>query len=182
MVSQVSCGSYVPISSYSRFTTTRVADQADLERVIVDAAHRLDRHHVKHDMFGIQFVQVGTDPAASELLHKLDDHLVSRYKIRVYLLHSLHVCDDRSSLLQDIVDSTPYDPRQGAFDTEYMLKILLGGLQQEVDRSGPNAGQSTLLSPLGPSPRSYDRSPRSLNARLGPNSPRLASLSPRPGY
>ena len=83
MVSQVSYGSCVPIDSCSRFTTTRVADQADLERVIVDAAHRLERHHVRHDMFGIQFVQIGTDPAASDLLHMLDDHLVTRYKIRV---------------------------------------------------------------------------------------------------
>jgi hypothetical protein len=140
-------------------------DQAELERVIVDAAHSLDRNRVKHDKFGIQFVQVGTDPGASELLHKLDDHLVSRYHIR------------------DIVDSTPYDPTQGAFDTEYMLKILLGGLQQHLDNSGPNVGQSALLSPLGPSPRAYERSPRSLSARLGPNSPRLATLpSPRAGY
>ena len=61
----------------------RAADQADLEKVIVDAAHRLDRHHVKHDMFGIQFMQIGTDPAASGLLHMLDDRLVTRYKIRV---------------------------------------------------------------------------------------------------
>lgn len=90
---------FIPaISSCSRFTTTCVADQAELERVIVDAAHRLDRHHVKHDMFGIQFVQVGTDPGASELLHKLDDHLVSRYHIRVHTLHLLHICDDRSTL------------------------------------------------------------------------------------
>ncbi|KAI9566602.1 hypothetical protein HD554DRAFT_1981336, partial [Boletus coccyginus] len=83
-------------------------DQVDLESVIIDAAHRLKCHHIKHDMFRIQFVQIGTDPAASELLHTLDDHLMTHYKIR------------------DIIDSTPYDPRQGAFDTEYMLKILLG--------------------------------------------------------
>jgi len=136
-------------------------DQEDLERVIVDAAHRLDRHHVKHDMFGIQFVQIGTDPAASELLHMLDNHLESRYKIR------------------DIVDSTPYDPAYGAFDTEYMLKILLGGIHKDLDRAGPNSGQSTLLSPLNPTPRHFDRSPRSLSAKLGNNSPRLATLSVR---
>jgi hypothetical protein len=135
-------------------------DQADLERVIVDAAHRLDRHHVKHDMFGIQFVQIGTDPAASELLHMLDDHLVSRYKIR------------------DLVDSTPYDPAQGAFDTEYMLKILLGGIHKDLDRAGPNSGQSALLSPVGLASR--ERSPRGLGARLVTNSPRLGTLSPRP--
>ncbi|KAF8438544.1 hypothetical protein L210DRAFT_3404116 [Boletus edulis BED1] len=138
-------------------------DQEDLERVIVDAAHRLDRHHVKQDMFGIQFVQIGTDPAASELLHVLDNHLETRYKIR------------------DLVDSTPYDPAQGAFDTEYMLKILLGGLHKDLDRAGPNSGQSTLLSPLNPTPRHLERSPRGLTARLGVDSPRLGSLSVRPG-
>ena len=74
-----------------------VADQAELERVIVDAAHRLDRQQVRHDRFGIQFVQIGTDPAAAELLHTLDDHLVSRYKIRVrYSLYCTR--DDRSAL------------------------------------------------------------------------------------
>jgi Mg-chelatase subunit ChlD len=134
-------------------------DQAELERVIVDAAHRLDRRRIKHDMFGIQFVQIGTDPAASELLHTLDDHLVTRYKIR------------------DLVDSTPFDPAQGAFDTEYMLKILLGGVNKDLDRAGPNSGQQTLLSPVGPSPRPYDS--RGLTGRLGISSPRL---SPRPGY
>ncbi|KAG8215207.1 hypothetical protein J3R82DRAFT_8748 [Butyriboletus roseoflavus] len=137
-------------------------DQADLERIIVDTAHRLDRHHVKRDMFGIQFVQIGTDPAASELLHTLDDHLVNRYKIR------------------DLVDSTPYDPAQGAFDTEYMLNILLGGLRKDVDHAGPNGGQSSLLSLPGSSARPYERSPRSLTARLGASSPR--PLSPRPSY
>ncbi|KAG9311087.1 hypothetical protein JVU11DRAFT_8994 [Chiua virens] len=132
-------------------------DQEDLERVIVAGAHRLDRHRVKHHMFGIQFVQIGTDPGASELLHMLDDHLVNRYKIR------------------DMVDSTPFDPAAGAFDAEYMLKILLGGIRRDVDRTG-----SALLSPLA---RSHERSPsHSLTSRLGPNSPRLTPLSPRSGY
>jgi len=163
---------YLPLVEHERSTHEPITilvitdglptDQADLERVIVDAAHRLDRHHVKQDMFGIQFVQIGTDPAAAELLHSLDNHLVNRYKIR------------------DMVDSTPYDPAQGAFDTEYMLKILLGGLHQDLDRAG-----STLLSPLGGnSPRTYDRSPRVLTAKLGStgNGSRLSTLSPRPGY
>ncbi|KAI9463132.1 hypothetical protein HD554DRAFT_1415686 [Boletus coccyginus] len=169
---------YLPLIEHERSTHEPITvvvitnglptDQADLERVIVDAAHRLERHHIKNDMFGIQFLQIGTDPAVSELLHTLDDHLVTRYMIR------------------DIVDSTPYDPRQGAFDTEYMLKILLGGLRRELDRASPNNGQSTLLSPVGAnSLRSFDRSPRSLpaglGARLGPNSPRLAP-STRHGY
>ncbi|KAG9311421.1 hypothetical protein JVU11DRAFT_8534 [Chiua virens] len=131
-------------------------DQDDLERVIVEAAHRLDRHRIKHDMFGIQFVQIGTDPGAAELLHALDDHLVSQYRIR------------------DIVDSTPYDPAQGAFDTEYMLKILLGSLNRDLDRTGSALGQAQ------DEMRSQEKFAHGLGGRLGSNSPRLKPLSPKP--
>ncbi|KIJ61245.1 hypothetical protein HYDPIDRAFT_31547 [Hydnomerulius pinastri MD-312] len=153
-------------------------DQEDLERHIVDTAHRLDRNGVREDMFGIQFVQIGTDEAAAEVLHALDDHLVDHYKIR------------------DIVDSTPFNPEQGAFDTEYMIKILLGSLHKDLDNAPPNTGvTSTLLSPLGGTghtssprhgPAGYDRSPRgiSTNLRLAGPSPRGTTLKtlPRPGY
>ncbi|KIJ61189.1 hypothetical protein HYDPIDRAFT_116160 [Hydnomerulius pinastri MD-312] len=92
-------------------------DQEDLERHIVDTAHRLDRNGVREDMFGIQFIQIGTDEDAAEVLHALDDHLVDHYKIR------------------DIVDSTPFNPAEGEFDTEYMLKILLGALHKGLPES-----------------------------------------------
>ncbi|KAH7882190.1 hypothetical protein F5I97DRAFT_1931907 [Phlebopus sp. FC_14] len=134
-------------------------DQEELERCIVETAHRLERAGVREDMFGIQFVQIGTDEAAAELLRVLDDQLVDHYKIR------------------DIVDSTPFNPAQGIFDTEYMLKILLGGIRKDLDNARPK-----LLSPLngGGSPR---HSPRGLipTARL-PTSPHVGGLKTLPRY
>lgn len=103
-------------------------DQQTLPEVIVSAAHRLERSQVPEEMFGIQFVQIGTDAEAASALRALDDHLAKQYKIR------------------DIVDTTPYDPQQGAFNTDYMLKILLGGVNKVLDNGGP--APSELLPPL----------------------------------
>ncbi|KAG0696466.1 hypothetical protein DFH29DRAFT_197735 [Suillus ampliporus] len=103
-------------------------DQQTLPEVIVSAAHRLERSQVPEEMFGIQFVQIGTDTEAASALRGLDDHLAKQYNIR------------------DIVDTTPYDPQQGAFNTEYMLKILLGGVNKALDNGGPVPNE--LLSPL----------------------------------
>lgn len=103
-------------------------DQHALPEVIVSAAHRLERSQVPEEMFGIQFVQIGTDQEAAFALRELDDHLAKQYKIR------------------DIVDTTPYDPQYGAFNTDYMLKILLGGVNKVLDNGGPVPNE--LLSPL----------------------------------
>ncbi|KAG1853857.1 hypothetical protein C8R48DRAFT_777014 [Suillus tomentosus] len=108
-------------------------DQQALPEVIVSAAQRLERSQVPEGMFGIQFVQIGTDAEAALALRALDDHLEQQYKVR------------------DIVDTTPYDPQQGAFNTDYMLKILLGGVNKVLDNGGPVP--SELLSipvPYGP--------------------------------
>ncbi|KAF9234592.1 hypothetical protein BU15DRAFT_52475 [Melanogaster broomeanus] len=133
-------------------------DQTELERCIVEGAHRLDRNQVRDDMFGIQFVQIGTDQEAADVLDALDNHLVEHYKIR------------------DMVDSTPFNPEQGAFDTEYMLKILLGGIRKDLDNADLNPGHSTLLSPLGggvltshrPTTATYEKSPRGLATNTRP--------------
>ncbi|KAH7909989.1 hypothetical protein BJ138DRAFT_1009742 [Hygrophoropsis aurantiaca] len=101
-------------------------DHEDLPHRIVETAHRLENHGIGHDKFGIQFVQIGNDPEAAAALHELDDHLAEQYKIR------------------DIVDATPFDPIQGAFDTEYMVKILLGSINKELD-----AQPTSLFSPVG---------------------------------
>ncbi|KAG2143864.1 hypothetical protein BD769DRAFT_1347846, partial [Suillus cothurnatus] len=103
-------------------------DQQALPEVIVSTAHRLERSQVPEEMFGIQFVQIGTDAEAASALRALDDQLAKQYKIR------------------DIVDTTPYDPQQGAFNTDYMLKILLGGVNKVLDNGGPVPTE--LLSPL----------------------------------
>jgi hypothetical protein len=82
-VLRVSCILLCTFSCTLTSYLTCAADQEELLRCIVDAAHRLDRHRVREDLFGIQFVQIGTDQAAAEVLHELDDHLVEHYKIRV---------------------------------------------------------------------------------------------------
>ncbi|KAJ8595016.1 hypothetical protein M405DRAFT_878461 [Rhizopogon salebrosus TDB-379] len=103
-------------------------DNDALPSVIVNAAQRLERGQVPDRMFGIQFVQIGTDEDAAAALRALDDHLEKEYRIR------------------DIVDFTPYDHEKGAFNTQYMLKILLGGIDKVLDNGGPASSQ--LLSPL----------------------------------
>lgn len=60
-----------------------LADQQALPEVIVSAAQRLERSQVPEGMFGIQFVQIGTDAEAALALRALDDHLEQQYKVRV---------------------------------------------------------------------------------------------------
>lgn len=44
-----------------------------------------------------------------------------------------------SPTLQDIVDTTPFDPSsQASFNTDYMLKILIGSLNKELDNAPPS--------------------------------------------
>jgi len=63
------------------------ADYDILVQCIVDTARRLERAGVKEDRFGIQFVQIGTDPSAAQALRALDDDLESTYNVRVcYIL------------------------------------------------------------------------------------------------
>jgi hypothetical protein len=125
----------------------KLADQQALPEVIVSTAHRLERSQVPEEMFGIQFVQIGTDAEAASALRALDDQLAKQYKIRVRFvflpgrLSCTYIAGG-----QDIVDTTPYDPQQGAFNTDYMLKILLGGVNKVLDNGGPVPTE--LLSPL----------------------------------
>lgn len=59
----------------------RAADSP--EDVIVSIARRLDEGNFPLTQIGIQFVQVGTSSDARDYLQRLDDTLVSTYKIRV---------------------------------------------------------------------------------------------------
>ncbi|KAH8118411.1 hypothetical protein DFH11DRAFT_1502555 [Phellopilus nigrolimitatus] len=89
----------------------------DPETVIVQAARRLDNGNFPVSQVGIQFVQVGNDPRATEALRELDDELSQEYGIR------------------DMVDSTPYISGQ-TLDSEMLIKILLGGINRRVDKKG----------------------------------------------
>ncbi|KAG1866033.1 hypothetical protein F4604DRAFT_1928350 [Suillus subluteus] len=131
-------------------TDGAATDSDELLRCIVEAASRLDRQQVHLEKFGIQFVQIGTDQDAARALHVLDDELSDRYKIR------------------DIVDTTPFDPSNGAFNTDYMIKILIGSLHQETENRIAELPQQERKPPTLAMP-GYDRHP----------SPILRSASPQ---
>ncbi|KAG8876206.1 hypothetical protein FRC20_002178 [Serendipita sp. 405] len=92
----------------------RIAD--DPEPVIVAAARRLDEGKFPITQVGIQFVQIGSDPSATEALRGLDDDLPIKYGIR------------------DIVDTTLYSGHQ--LDASTLTKCLLGGINRRIDRRG----------------------------------------------
>lgn len=91
----------------------------DPEAVIIQAARRLDRGNLPVSQVGIQFVQVGDDPRATESLRELDDEIAKEYGIR------------------DMVDTTPYSG--GPLDCELLIKILLGGINRRVDKKGASS-------------------------------------------
>ncbi|KAF8592573.1 hypothetical protein K439DRAFT_1504014 [Ramaria rubella] len=88
----------------------------DPESVIVTAAKRLDAQHAPIAQVGIQFVQLGSDSAATEALQEMDDELANRHNIR------------------DMVDTTLYTGE--SLTTELLGKILLGGINRRVDKKG----------------------------------------------
>ena len=55
----------------------------DPESVIMTAARRLDKNNFPLSQVGIQFVQIGTDPEATEALRQLDDELSAKHDVRV---------------------------------------------------------------------------------------------------
>jgi hypothetical protein len=55
----------------------------DPESVIVTAAKRLDARHFLLSQIGIQFVQIGDDPKATDALRELDENLANVHGIRV---------------------------------------------------------------------------------------------------
>ncbi|KAG8683307.1 hypothetical protein FRC09_016163, partial [Ceratobasidium sp. 395] len=91
----------------------------DPESVIVATARRLDEGHFPLMQVGIQFVQIGTAEDTAEALRELDDGLAQVHGIR------------------DMVDTTLYTGSQ--FNTELLVKILLGGINRRVDRYGAAA-------------------------------------------
>ncbi|KAF8346918.1 hypothetical protein F5887DRAFT_1073005 [Amanita rubescens] len=87
------------------------------KEVIIDAARRLDQQQARQGCFGIQFVQIGDDPDATEALRELDDDLPQLYGVR------------------DIVDTTPYDPSDPSFTADTLTKTLLGSISRTLDLS-----------------------------------------------
>jgi len=90
----------------------------DPESVIVAAARRLDRLNAPLHQLGVQFLQIGTDAAATAALRELDDALAAIHDVR------------------DIVDTTPYADDAGGISGDVLLKALLGGVNRRLDRWG----------------------------------------------
>lgn len=55
----------------------------DPRPVIIDFARRLDNRQVPLHKLGLQFVQIGSDPDASEALREIDDDLGPMHGVRV---------------------------------------------------------------------------------------------------
>lgn len=85
----------------------------DVEGPITALAKRLDEGRFSLTQIGLQFLQIGSEPSATDFLQKLDDNLHKTHKVR------------------DIVDCTPYIG--GPITADMITKILLGGINRRVD-------------------------------------------------
>ncbi|KAJ1304399.1 hypothetical protein OPQ81_005548 [Rhizoctonia solani] len=112
-------GEYKLIKPVNFIVITDGAPTDDPESVIVSIARRLDTGHFPLMQVGIQFVQIGTAEDTAEALRELDDGLAHQHGIR------------------DMVDTTPYTGSE--FNTDLLVKILLGGINRRVDRYGAAA-------------------------------------------
>ncbi|KAJ7695394.1 hypothetical protein B0H17DRAFT_930780, partial [Mycena rosella] len=98
----------------SYIVITDGAPKTEPELVIVNAARELDSRRALLTQVGIQFVQIGSNTAATRYLESLDNNLRTKYNIR------------------DIVDTT-FQPADKPLD---MIKILTGGINRRVDERG----------------------------------------------
>lgn len=80
---------------------------------IATVANRLDEGRFPSSQLGIQFIQIGHDREATELLRKLDSDLKHNYSVK-----------------RDIVDTTLY---QNRLSGDFILKCLLGGINRRID-------------------------------------------------
>jgi hypothetical protein len=87
----------------------------DPRSVIVECARRLDRKKVPLRQLGIQFVQIGDDPDATEALEDLDDQLGPENGVR------------------DMVDTTPFS-RAEPLRADLLIKIVLGAINSTIDQ------------------------------------------------
>ncbi|TFY76983.1 hypothetical protein EWM64_g7031 [Hericium alpestre] len=109
----------------------------DPAEVIIEAARRLDNNNVPQRRLGIQFVQIGDDPGASEALKELDDGLSYVHGIRVSISRSyckVLSIDDRYGM-KDIVDTTLFNPNDPYFKVETLIKILMGAIDHTLDNA-----------------------------------------------
>ncbi|KAF8273662.1 hypothetical protein EI94DRAFT_1715529 [Lactarius quietus] len=87
----------------------------DPRPVIVEYARYLDRRNVALHQLGIQFVQIGNDPDATEALKELDDDLGPTHGVR------------------DMVDTVTFNSDQPHLRADVLVKVLLGALNSDID-------------------------------------------------
>jgi len=87
----------------------------DPRQTIVDFARRLDVRQVPLHKLGIQFVQIGDDPDATEALKELDDNLGPTHGVR------------------DMVDTVTFDSDRPHFHTDVLVNVLLGTTIPEIN-------------------------------------------------
>lgn len=95
--------------------TDGVTDDPDsLINTILNVGSRLEEQNHPLNQIGIQFIQIGDNPEATQFLKHLDDDLVKSYRIK-----------------RDFVDTTPY---KGVLSSKFLIKSLLGGINRKVDQ------------------------------------------------
>jgi len=87
----------------------------DPRSVIIEFARRLDAKNVPLRQLGIQFVQIGDDPDATEALKELDDQLGPTYGIR------------------DMVDTIPFSQTEPRLRADVLVKVVLGAINSTLD-------------------------------------------------
>lgn len=89
----------------------------DVESAIVSAAKKLDKLNAEPWQVGVQFFQVGQEPAAAADLRELDDALADTHGVR------------------DMVDTVPWSSIDGAVLTaEGIMKVTMGAINRKLDR------------------------------------------------
>ncbi|SCV71986.1 BQ2448_4680 [Microbotryum intermedium] len=93
-------------------TDGRADDTDGLRDLLVEMAQRLDAVRAPPFQLGVTFLQIGSDPDATQFLQELDDDLKAESGVR------------------DIVDTLPY---QGQLTPEFVLKATLGSVNKRLD-------------------------------------------------
>lgn len=121
----------------------------DIEEVIVDTVKRLEDLRVNKNKIGIQFVQIGKDPAVAEFFRFLDDRLKGKHNLK-----------------QDVVDTVPYDPVTA--DEATYEKIVLGAIDKGRDALEQQALAGASADAQATQPR-YNPIPMPAQGSQGPS-------------
>ena len=89
----------------------------DVEAALIDIGERLDKIEADSHQVGVQFVQVGDEPRASESLRILDDDMVKNHGCR------------------DFVDTQRFIEGEGQeFKDDLVWKTVLGAVNRRIDK------------------------------------------------